>query len=155
MAMGRIYVLTSESQPGFVKIGKTLRTPEDRIKELDGTSLALPLAIAYELVTLEHDAVERKAHEILFACRKRTDREWFQCSPLLAIDAVKQAATETVGATVVGEIDYIGSKQIAANFAAAEVAARRQAAHSFDDENRQRLVQNSKRGAHLRSLLKK
>jgi hypothetical protein len=110
MARGRIYVLSSQSQLGFVKIGKTLRTAEDRASELDGTALALPLETVYEVVTEAFDQVERKAHFILEKKRARLQREWFQCDPSEAIAAIKLAIEQSPDAKIIGETDYIGAK---------------------------------------------
>ena len=42
-----IYILVNESMPDLVKIGRTNRSIEQRIKELDNTSVPLPFQCFY------------------------------------------------------------------------------------------------------------
>jgi hypothetical protein len=42
-----VYVLTNESMEGMVKIGRTSTGVEQRIRELDNTSLPLPFRCFY------------------------------------------------------------------------------------------------------------
>ena len=106
MRKGRIYVLTSQSQIGFVKVGKTSRNPDERASELDGTALALPLDTAYEAVVVGFDEVERRSHELLEAYRSIVGREWFRCDVQVAISAICTAIAELSTAELVGEMNF-------------------------------------------------
>ena len=44
---GIVYILTNEAMEGLIKIGKTNTSVEQRIKELDNTSLPLPFQCFY------------------------------------------------------------------------------------------------------------
>ena len=40
--MGIVYVITNSAMPGFVKIGKTDRTIQERLRDLDKTNIPVP-----------------------------------------------------------------------------------------------------------------
>ncbi len=59
-----IYILTNEAMPGYVKIGKTTTSLEQRIKELSSsTSIPLPFTCFYACTVRNCDFVERQLHE--------------------------------------------------------------------------------------------
>ena len=47
MTDGYIYCFSNQSMPGILKIGMTQRTPEERVKELFTTGVALPFNIEF------------------------------------------------------------------------------------------------------------
>ena len=77
---GIIYVLTNPSMPGLVKIGKTTRSIQARVKQLnEPTGIPTPFVVesVYESKTLEKD--EKKIHEALSEVRLE-GREFFRTS---------------------------------------------------------------------------
>ena len=82
--MGVIYVLINEAMPNLVKIGKLNkegRTVEDRMRELDTTSVPLPFECfsAWEVENV--DKAERAIHQAFADVRIRARREFFRISP--------------------------------------------------------------------------
>lgn len=85
-----VYLLSNESIPGWVKIGRT-NSIERRLKELYNTSVPLPFKVEDEILTntLEESSVlEKSIHSIIDTLnpdlRKNTDaykREFFKMSP--------------------------------------------------------------------------
>ncbi len=61
MAEGVVYVLVNEAFDGYVKIGKTYNL-EQRLRQLDNTSVPLPFRCVYAVQVADMDMVERLAH---------------------------------------------------------------------------------------------
>ena len=57
-----VYVLTNEAMEGMVKIGRTTTSVEQRIRELDNTSLPLPFQCFYAAEVANSAIVEGKLH---------------------------------------------------------------------------------------------
>lgn len=88
---GYIYILANPSMPGLVKIGKTKRTPEERVKELSGaTGVPTAFFIIYEKFFHDCDSAEICIHTTLesMGARLTTNREFFNTSTTVAINTV-------------------------------------------------------------------
>jgi hypothetical protein len=87
--MSYVYVMTNESMPGAVKIGKA-NDPERRVQELTGsTSSPLPFELAHTVFVGERAYdVEQAAHKRLGKARVNPKREYFKVSPVEAYKAV-------------------------------------------------------------------
>ena len=57
-----VYVLTNEAMDGMVKIGRTSTSVEQRIRELDNTSMPLPFQCFYAAEVHDSVVVEGKLH---------------------------------------------------------------------------------------------
>jgi len=79
--MSYVYVLTNEAMPGYIKIGITERTINDRILELDTTSVPLPFQCYYAARVSDHKKVERALHTAFGDSRVRKSREFFTVDP--------------------------------------------------------------------------
>lgn len=76
-----VYVLTNPAMPGLVKIGITQRTIEQRLRELDQTSVPLPFECFYAAEVGDCRRVEGALHEAFDDHRVRASREFFRLSP--------------------------------------------------------------------------
>ena len=96
MSNGYVY---AARVPGdrLVKIGRTIRSPEERLSQLNNTSVPRDYENEFVLAVGDPVAVERAAHQILRKCRLRDNREFFQCSPRKARSAIRQAAAGVKG----------------------------------------------------------
>lgn len=76
-----VYILTNESMPGLIKIGRSEQNVQDRIKQLDVTGVPLPFECfsAYEVD--DSRAVEKAFHIAFGDHRVREKREFFRISP--------------------------------------------------------------------------
>jgi hypothetical protein len=94
---GYVYVMVNASIQGKVKIGMTMRDPNERVKEL---SSATGIASTFILVFYEefhHPAkAEKKIHELLEVqgFRENLNREFFEISTKMAIDTILQVKSE-------------------------------------------------------------
>ena len=61
--MSTVYVLTNDSMPGFVKIGRTSGSIEKRMRDLYKTGVPIPFNCFYAVNVKDSDFVERKIHE--------------------------------------------------------------------------------------------
>ena len=75
---GFVYCLTIPRMPGIVKIGYTTKTIEQRLKDLDNTSVVEPLQLYYAGKVRNPLSVEKKIHEIYREYRIRPNREFFE-----------------------------------------------------------------------------
>lgn len=94
---GYVYILTNPSfQADWVKIGKTSKSVEQRVKDLDGTAVPLPFEIYATLKTCKYSEVEKAVHETIDSLtdkRIRQNREFFNITPPEALNILKRLAT--------------------------------------------------------------
>jgi tetratricopeptide (TPR) repeat protein len=96
---GFVYVLTNPSMEGFVKIGKTSKSPEGRAKELSAsTGVPTPFAVAFDVYFDDCDLAEARVHTLLEekGYRVSTNREFFQI-PLSASIKILLAVKDDLG----------------------------------------------------------
>ena len=85
---GWLYLITNPAMPGFVKVGMTTRTPEERAAELHDTGSPAPYTVASAWPVDDVQAAERDAHAALARYRVIDAREWFRLSVPAAIEAL-------------------------------------------------------------------
>ena len=95
MNEGIVYVLINEAFDGYLKIGKTINL-EQRLKQLDNTSVPLPFRCVYAVRVPDMDAIERLAHAAFADHRTRSNREFFEVDPVRVISALKMTGGEDV-----------------------------------------------------------
>ncbi|OHB25051.1 MAG: hypothetical protein A2542_00150 [Parcubacteria group bacterium RIFOXYD2_FULL_52_8] len=92
-----IYILTNEAMPGYVKIGKTSTSLEQRIKELSAsTSVPLPFTCFYACTVRDSAFVEHQLHDAFDNNRVNPRREFFEIAPERVVAALKLAEIENV-----------------------------------------------------------
>ena len=91
-----VYVLTNESMEGLVKIGRTTTGVEQRIRELDNTSVPLPFQCFYAGEVENSSIVEGRIHRIFVDKRVRTNREFFRVDPNQVREAIQLAEISDV-----------------------------------------------------------
>ena len=96
MAEGIIYILINEAMPGYVKVGKTAASIEDRMKSLDTTGVPLPFECFYAAKVADMDAAEKLIHDAFDDQRVRAKREFFEVDPARVASALKLANGEDV-----------------------------------------------------------
>jgi len=89
---GYIYILINPSMEGLVKIGKTTRDPEERVKELSTTGVPTPFILIYKKLVSNCDKAENLIHLYLEERGKRlsSNREFFTLKPYEAIEMVTE-----------------------------------------------------------------
>ena len=91
-----VYILTNEAMPGLIKIGLTTTTVEQRMRELDQSSVPLPFDCYYAAKVENAALVERKLHNAFGDHRIRASREFFRLDPFRAKSALELAAINDV-----------------------------------------------------------
>ena len=92
-----IYILINEAMPGYVKIGKTSTSLEQRIRELSGsTSVPLPFTCFYACTVKDAAFVEHQLHDAFDNNRVNPRREFFQISPERVVSALRLAEIENI-----------------------------------------------------------
>lgn len=92
-----IYILINEAMPGYVKIGKTTTSLEQRIKELSAsTSIPLPFTCFYACTVRDASFVEQQLHDAFDNDRANPRREFFQIAPERVVAALKLAEIENI-----------------------------------------------------------
>ncbi|NVK30122.1 MAG: GIY-YIG nuclease family protein [Gammaproteobacteria bacterium] len=76
-----IYILTNEAMPGLVKVGKTDRNVEHRLRELYNTSIPVPFECFHASVVPKAKNVERRIHRAFDRFRVNQNREFFEIEP--------------------------------------------------------------------------
>lgn len=105
---GLIYLLKNEAMPGMVKIGKTTRTAESRIRELYTTGIPLPFEClcACRVPVAHLDLLEKAIHTAFAPARVNKGREFFRISPEQAIPLFN-AITALCGMDATSEVNDI------------------------------------------------
>ena len=92
-----IYILINEAMPGYVKIGKTSTSLEQRIRELSSsTSIPLPFTCFYACTVKDSAFVEHQLHDAFDNNRINPRREFFQIAPQRVVSALKLAEIENI-----------------------------------------------------------
>lgn len=94
--MSIVYILTNESMPGYIKIGRTDTSVEQRMAELDRTSVPLPFQCFYAARVEDYGRVERTLHTAFGDARVRASREFFRLDPYKAKVVLELIALEDV-----------------------------------------------------------
>lgn len=88
---GWLYVITSPSLPGLVKLGCTRRlVPMMRVKELSSSSLPEPFKAHCFVFSDDCFELENNIHKYFDKERVNPDREFFRIEPKEAIDVLKE-----------------------------------------------------------------
>lgn len=88
---GFIYALINPSMAGLVKIGKTIKDPQERANELSkATGVPIPFIVAYQLAVKDCTIAEKFIHTYLEAKGHKIadNREFFNAPLNVAIDAI-------------------------------------------------------------------
>ncbi len=92
-----IYILTNEAMPGYVKVGRTSTSLEQRIRELSAsTSIPIPFTCFYACTVKDAQFVEHQLHDAFDDSRTNPRREFFQIAPERVVSALKLAEIENI-----------------------------------------------------------
>jgi hypothetical protein len=87
-----IYILTNDAMPGYVKVGKTGTSLEQRVRELSSsTSIPLPFTVFYACTVKNATFVEHQLHDAFDDSRVNPKREFFNIAPERVVAALKLA----------------------------------------------------------------
>ena len=92
-----IYILTNEAMPGYVKIGRTTTSLEQRIRELNSsTCVPLPFTAFYACTVNDSLFVEHQLHDAFDNNRVNPRREFFNIAPERVVSALKLAEIDNI-----------------------------------------------------------
>lgn len=94
-----IYIFTNEAMPGYIKIGFTNNSVEERLKQLDRTGVPLPFEIYYACEVENAREDEKWLHNIFSDKRVRDGREFFRMDPEKVIIALKRIQKKDITPT--------------------------------------------------------
>lgn len=90
---GWVYAVSNQSMPGILKIGRTSRDPDVRIREMNArTETPTPFRVESVVRTSNAGWTEREVHDLLAARRVNDRREFFRVSPEEASAAMRTVA---------------------------------------------------------------
>jgi hypothetical protein len=93
-APGYIYILTNRSLGNLIKIGKTTRSPRERVDELSaGTGIPTPFVLAFDAYVEDCSKAEEYVHSRLErdGYRVASNREFFNVDVATAIEVILEA----------------------------------------------------------------
>ncbi|MFN0156992.1 MAG: tetratricopeptide repeat protein [Bacteroidota bacterium] len=99
---GYVYLLINSSMEGFVKIGKTTKTPEERAKELSAaTGVPTPFTVAFDSYFDDCEKAEAYIHSLFQekGFRVSANKEFFQVPLTDAIKLILAAKDELTGSS--------------------------------------------------------
>ena len=123
--MGIVYILSNPAFDNYVKIGRTIDI-EQRMKQLDNTSVPLPFRCVFAVEVDDDVAVERLVHQAFADVRVRTTREFFEIDAQRVIAALKL----TKGRDVTPKKDIAEDEE---SIVALERAITKRKSYSFSD----------------------
>lgn len=97
---GYLYLLINPSMAGLVKIGKTLRNPRDRVKELGAaTGVPTPFILVFDIYVDDCSKAEEYAHHRLeeLGSRVSNNREFFKVHTNEAVKIMLEAQQVVAG----------------------------------------------------------
>ena len=100
---GWVYVITNRAMPSMVKVGFSTKDPDLRANELNHTGSPHPYRVEYEALVEEPYTIEQKTHQLLSLTRE--GKEWFNCSVVEAIAAIKQIAGKGIIHEALKDVD--------------------------------------------------
>ena len=113
---GYVYLLTNEAMPGWVKLGKTEKAPEERARELFNTSLPFRFDVAFAIKVPNPDKLEDHLHEELDVYRPDANREFFSIPLARAKDHIVRAAESMFPPNIchieIDNIDILDDQQV-------------------------------------------
>lgn len=82
---GFVYVLRNEAMPGLVKVGFTMKSPEDRAAELFSSGVPQPFSVVFAVMCDDPQSVEQRTHLCLSPFRLANNREFFRVNESHAV----------------------------------------------------------------------
>jgi hypothetical protein len=79
--MGIVYILINPAMNNILKIGRTKRTLDDRLKELYNSSVPFPFQVYYAAEVYDEIKVESILHKLFHEDRVNNQREFFTTDP--------------------------------------------------------------------------
>lgn len=123
---GIVYLLINEAMPGYVKIGKTTTSVEQRMLELSRSSaVPMPFECYYAAKVKDMNQVEAAFHDAFGDYRINPRREFFNVSPERVVAILKLLALEEVTPNRDAGIENKEDARVV------EVARRKRAAFNF------------------------
>lgn len=119
-------MLTNEAMPGIIKIGLSERSIEQRLAELDNTSIPLPFQCYFAGRVEDSRKVERALHTAFGESRVRSSREFFTVDPF----RVKAILELLIIEDVTPKKDLVSLPD---DLKALEIAAKKRRRFSFED----------------------
>ncbi len=90
-----IYILTNEAMPGYVKVGRTDNGLEDRMRQLDNTSVPFPFECFYAARVEKARNAEQRLHDAFADHRVSSRREFFEIAPERVASALRMVELRT------------------------------------------------------------
>lgn len=90
MSKGYVYILSNETMPGLLKIGKTTRDVNWRANELYQTGVPTPFRVEYSVLSPDCDELEMLMHGHLADARVSPGREFFKLDLATAEDLLDE-----------------------------------------------------------------
>jgi hypothetical protein len=112
---GWIYIMSNSSfSDGRIKIGMSSKDPIERKSELESSGVPEPFVIEYKALVDDYQKVEKRVHSRLEKYRPNIKREFFNCTILEAILAIRSIADisfEDCSFVSVKEVEIKASRQ--------------------------------------------
>ena len=90
MAKGFVYILRNNAMAGLLKVGFSVKVPDERASELYTTGVPEPFELAYYCLVDDAKRIETEIHKELFSYRHNNGREFFRVE---LVDVIKLIAS--------------------------------------------------------------
>lgn len=100
MSRGYVYILSNPAMPGLVKIGRTMRSVEQRANELWQTGVPAPFVVEHEFHAPDCEELELITHNFFSEARLSPSREFFAVEPEVAAQFLRGQVRFQINALV-------------------------------------------------------
>ncbi len=91
-----VYILTNEAMPGIIKIGKTERPIEQRMRDLYTSGVPVPFECFHASVVDRSKNVESRLHNAFEKYRVNRNREFFEINPESVLEILEMVEIRDV-----------------------------------------------------------
>jgi hypothetical protein len=84
-----VYILSNISMPGLIKIGRTNRSVDERLRELNNTSLPTQFIVEHTIETSDSKYLEKMVHKNFDKHRINENREFFRIHHEIVVEYAK------------------------------------------------------------------
>ena len=107
-----IYIFTNEAMQGYIKIGFTNNSVEERLKQIDRTGVPLPFEVYYACEVENAREDEKWLHNIFSDKRVRDGREFFRMDPERVVTALKRIQKKDITPILLSTVTETEQKEI-------------------------------------------
>jgi len=150
---GYIYILVNDSlQPGYLKIGRTTRSPEQRAGEISaGTGVPSAYKVVYQVKVPDCQEAERSIHERLAEYRVSNNHEFFRVDLEKAVSVVDRVSQKMCRDDLETQSAMAASREVKIQYLQSQLEQSRQSEARLREQLISDTLEHQNKTIHLQS----